>query len=203
MRARFRLPLSTEQASEALLAAMQAEVAFRHRMFVADDCVRGQVAQLAAWLTGDSPKFGVLLCGDCGNGKSTMMKAFQQLLNALRIPNPTPSDGHSSYYGMHITDAKHIAHLCKSDYGAFLRLAKTDMLGIDDLGTEPREVMDYGNVLCPVIDLLTKRYEEQLFTFVTTNLKPKEIRERYGERIADRLNEMMLKVVFSNTTFRQ
>ena len=37
-----------------------------------------------------------------------------------------------------------------------------DVLGLDDLGTEPSEVLDYGNVYTPVIDLLTKRYEEQL-----------------------------------------
>ena len=47
-----------------------------------------------------------------------------------------------------------------------------DVLGIDDLGTEPSEVSDYGNVYTPVIDLLTKRYEEQLFTIITTNLTP-------------------------------
>lgn len=76
------------------------------------------------------------------------------------------------------------------------------MLGIDDLGTEPIEVLDYGNPLFPVIDLLTKRYEAQLFTFVTSNLRPEEIRERYGVRIADRLNEMMFKIGFDNPSFR-
>ena len=47
------------------------------------------------------------------------------------------------------------------------------MLAIDDLGTEPVEVMDYGNIITPVINLLTKRYEAHLFTIVTTNLDPK------------------------------
>ena len=69
------------------------------------------------------------------------------------------------------------------------------MLGIDDLGTEPSEVLDYGNVYTPVIDLLTKRYEEQLFTVITTNLTPQQIREHYGDRIADRLNEMVKKIL--------
>ena len=76
------------------------------------------------------------------------------------------------------------------------------MLGIDDLGTEPSEVMDYGNVYTPVIDLLTKRYEEQLFTIITTNLTPQQIREHYDDRIADRLNEMVEKKVFKNGTYR-
>lgn len=76
------------------------------------------------------------------------------------------------------------------------------MLGIDDLGTEPSEVLDYGNIYTPVIDLLTKRYEEQLFTIITINLTPQQIRGHYGDRIADRLNEMVKKIVFNNCTYR-
>jgi DNA replication protein DnaC len=37
---------------------------------------------------------------------------------------------------------------------------------------------------------------------VTTNLKPAEIRERYGDRIADRLNEMMVKIIYRNDSYR-
>ena len=64
------------------------------------------------------------------------------------------------------------------------------------------EVMSYGNIMNPVIELLSKRYDAQLFTIVTTNLQPRQIRERYGERIAERLNEMMAKIVYRNTTYR-
>ena len=76
------------------------------------------------------------------------------------------------------------------------------MLSIDDLGVEPSEVLDYGNVLSPVIELLSRRYNAQLFTIVTTNLTPKQIREHYGERIADRFNEMFERIVFENSTYR-
>ena len=73
---------------------------------------------------------------------------------------------------------------------------------IDDFGTEPLEVIDYGNVLYPITDLLTTRYDRHLFTILTTNLTPSEIRPRYGDRIADRLNDMMGKVIFANSTYR-
>ena len=91
---------------------------------------------------------------------------------------------------------------CKKAGLPFGFLAKTDMLGIDDLGTEPMEVLAYGNVYTPVIDLLTKRYDEQLFTFITTNLTPQKIREHYKDRIADRLNEMVEKIIYSNDSYR-
>lgn len=77
------------------------------------------------------------------------------------------------------------------------------MLAIDDLGVEPVETQAYGNIYYPVIDVLTKRYDKQLFTMITTNLTPAEIRDKYGERIADRLNEMMAKIIFRNETYRK
>lgn len=198
MKQRFRLPMSAEQAYNCLLAATIAEVEFRHRSFYENNDNKAQLRQMADWLTSGSSKFGILLCGGCGNGKSTLLKAFQQLLNYLAIPM---HDGQGNY-GIQIIDAKFVAHLARTDYSAFLRLSHKDMLGVDDLGTEPQEVMDFGNVVTPVIDLLTKRYDEQLFTIITTNLTPKQIRDHYGDRIADRLNEMVEKIVFTNGTYR-
>ena len=198
MKPRFRLPMSAEQAYDCLLAATMAEVEFRHRSFYENDDCKAQLRQMAQWLTSNSRKFGILLCGGCGNGKSTLLKAFQQLLNYLSIPNP---DGQGNY-GIQITDSKYVAHLAKTDYPSFMKLYQRDMLGIDDLGTEPQEVVDFGNVVTPAIDLLTKRYDEQLFTIITTNLTPQQIRKTYGDRIADRLNEMVKKIVFNNGTYR-
>lgn len=83
-----------------------------------------------------------------------------------------------------------------------LYMMQTDLLGIDDLGTEPAEVQDYGNIMYPIKELLTMRYNAQLFTVFTTNLEPKDIRQRYDNRIADRLNEMMVKIVYNNKTYR-
>ncbi len=133
-----------------------------------------------------------------------MLKALQNLLRRLQIRKPTapPGSSYGAYYGLTIVDALQIAQLCKTNHTKYLELVQDDMLAIDDLGTEPVEVMDYGNIMTPVIDLLTKRYEAQLFTIVTTNLDPKDIRKRYGDRIADRLNEMMAKIVYRNPTYR-
>lgn len=198
MKVRFKMPMPEEDAYAWLLASIMAEVEYRHRTFYSNEHLEKQLHEMAHWLTSPSSHFGMILCGGCGNGKSTMLKAFQQLLNPLHIPKPD-NDG---TYGIQIVDAKYIAHLCKNNHEAYRKLISVDMLGIDDLGTEPSEVMDYGNVYTPVIDLLTKRYEEQLFTIITTNLTPQQIRDHYGDRIADRLNEMVQKIVFSNGTYR-
>lgn len=204
MIARFRLPMKEDEAYELLMAAVITEVQFRYRKFVYNNFIEGQFRQMAKWLTTVTPKFGIVLCGGCGNGKTTMLKALQNLIRRLQIRKPTATTGslYGAYYGLTIVDALHIAQLCKTNHTKYLELVQDDMLAIDDLGTEPVEVMDYGNIMTPVIDLLTKRYEAQLFTIVTTNLDPKDIRKRYGDRIADRLNEMMAKIVYRNPTYR-
>lgn len=196
---RFRLPMSKEQATKILISAIQAEVEYRCRKFEMNRYVAQQAEMMADCLTADNSNFGVLLCGGCGNGKSTFVKAFQQILNQLNLK----SEDYRHTWNMRIMDARTIANLCKSSYKEFEELRTLKMLAVDDLGTEPLEMLDYGNVLSPMVDLLTKRYDLQLFTIVTTNLTPQEIRTKYGDRIADRLNEMMVKIIFENPTYRQ
>lgn len=99
-------------------------------------------------------------------------------------------------------DAKALCRMAITDEVRFNSLCYERMLAIDDLGCEPLEVQCYGNIYTPVIDLLTRRYDRQLFTIVTTNLTPQEIRPRYGDRIADRFNEMMRCIIFKNDSFR-
>lgn len=199
MRVRFKFPMPIRDVHDELLAAVMAEVEFRQMDFVASKVLDVQLWKMAKWLTCDKPKFGIILCGLYGNGKSTFMKAFQQLLNYHRYENP---NNPGSVYGMRIIHAKEIAYLSKEKYDEFRKIAMTPMLGIDDLGVEAIEVLDFGNVVTPLIDLISIRYEEQLFTMITTNLKPNDIRERYGDRIADRFNEMLEKIVFENPSYR-
>ena len=198
MMPRFRLPLTKEDTFTLLVSAVQGEVESRYRTFIPNENLTEQLQKMAAWLTNKDSKFGMLLCGGCGNGKTTIVKAFQQVINALEIPSPTTNKS----YAIRIMDAKTITHIYRTDYKQWLEFARMEMLAIDDLGIEPREVMDFGNVGYPVVDLLTKRYENQLFTIITSNLTPPEISAQYGECIADRLREMMERITFTNSSYR-
>lgn len=189
--------MTCSQAKDSMKAAVMAEVERRQMKFAENEALDKQLSLMAEWLTTNDHRFCLLLCGKCGNGKSTLVKAFQNLLNLLGI-----RDEYGNTIGFTIVDAREIAWMCRDRHQEWRVLSRRNMLAIDDIGTEPVEIQDYGNHLNPVIDLLYKRYDEQLFTIITTNLTPKEIRERYGERIADRLNEMAFRIVFDNDTYR-
>lgn len=189
--------MSKEQAVDSLLAAYQAEVVYRKRQFIMDDSTMKNIEGLASFLTDSGSKFGIMFSGVCGNGKTTLLYAFQTLLNYLNDRGLLGKDA-----GCSIVDAKEVAYYAK-DVQRFRNLKDKEMIAIEDMGREPVEVLEYGNVLNPVIDLLEYRYNKQLFTIITTNLVPKQIREKYGNRIADRFNEMFEKVIFANETYRK
>lgn len=189
--------MPTEQAAECLMESYKTEVEYRHRKFMDDAQTRANVSNMAKFLTSDTSKFGVMLCGLCGNGKSTLIYALQSMLNAIwRLGGFGSND-----VGLSIISAKEIAKYAK-DAKAFASLKQREMLAIDDMGREASEVIDYGNVECPLVDLIEYRYNHQLFTIITTNLKPSEIKSRYDIRIADRFREMLEVIVFENPSYR-
>ena len=191
--------MSFDDAKVYLLAAYQAEVERRHRVFERNEHFDAQLNLIANYLTGGSKKFGLMFCGLCGNGKTTWAKALQLLASGLNLKNPI----NNLYYVFPLCNAKDLAMRSKGNYNDGKNGMRYQLMIVDDLGTEPREVMEFGNVYTPLIDLITTRYEEQLYTIFTTNLTPAQLEEKYGKRIVDRLNEMVEKVVFENESYRR
>ena len=196
---RFKLPMSFDDAKVYFLAAYQAEVERRHKVFERNEHFDAQLNLIAKYLTGGSKKFGLMFCGLCGNGKTTWAKALQLLVSGLNLKNPI----NNLYYVFPLWNAKDLAMRSKGNYNDWRNVMHYQLMIVDDLGTEPREVMEFGNVYTPLIDLITTRYEEQLYTIFTTNLTPAQLEEKYGKRIVDRLNEMVEKVVFENESYRR
>lgn len=196
---RFRMPFGYEDTVAAVTAAVEAEVEYRHQKFQASEQLTSYIEAAARWLQGNG-KFGLMLLGMPGNGKTTLMRAIASLVNVLNL-----KDGYGGQLGVRSIAATELARINRDNYGEFKRLCEAPMLAIDDLGQEPSEILDYGNVVTPAVDLLCHRYNEQLFTLVTTNLGKrgaKSLRGYYGDRIADRMNEMMDFIVFTNASYR-
>lgn len=208
MEDRFRFNLSPQEALNLITTFYCAEVRNRHKEVKIDEATGNNLVALAEIITSKAPKFGLMFCGPVGNGKTTLMKAFQRCINYLDCIHhfeflDDKEYGRRYKAEMRIVDVRELIRTAKDDQPAFDTFKRFQILGIDDLGKEQAEIMDYGNILTPVIDLLEYRYDKQLFTVITTNLVGKEIREKYGERIADRFNEMLDLIVFRNSTYRQ
>lgn len=201
IRPRFSWPVSAEDAENILMAAYAACVECRGRSLQVDDDTRQNIFRVARYITNPHHKCGIILCGAPGNGKTTMLTAFQQATNLMK------EKGYFKQFDDYdvspaIWDARELADKAK-DYKTFQRIKQLFSLALEDIGREPTEVLDFGNVLNPLVDLFESRYRQQLFTFVTTNLTPRQLRQKYGNRVADRFNEMMELVVFENNTYRK
>jgi DNA replication protein DnaC len=73
----------------------------------------------------------------------------------------------------------------------FRKYAHTQLLMIDDLGAaKPSEWIEEIN-----FRLINHRYENRLPTIITSNVLPKELTERVGERVASRLVGMSDRIV--------
>ena len=187
-----------QDASDILLTAYIVEVEYRKRKYIDDARIRDNIHKVAEFLTNDNSKFGMMFCGTCGNGKTTLLKALCSATSSLNDYRHFEDNR----TGIRIYDAKEISQIAKN-YENFKDVRRVPIIALEDIGREPAEVLDYGNVLNPVIDLLEYRYNEQLPTFITTNLTAKEIREKYGSRIADRFNEMTEVLIFQNGSYRK
>ena len=86
MTGRFRLPMSEEQAYEFLLAAYIMEVQLRYRKFIYNGFVEDQIKQVAKCLTASTAKFGIVLCGGCGNGKTNYAQGIAESCQTIRNP---------------------------------------------------------------------------------------------------------------------
>jgi len=202
LRERFRFRLPVQELLDTLTAFYCIEVEKRHGKMQLDSNVKTALTRTAQFLCQENPKFGLMLCGTCGNGKTTMVYALQKTINHFN--NMKHFSFLDEYFnvGLEIVDVRNILQVANNE-NKFNNLRTRDMLAIDDMGKEPTEIMNYGNVLNPVIDIIEYRYQHQLFTVMTTNLTPTEIRTKYGTRIADRFNEMLEVIVFQDISYRR
>lgn len=194
-----------EQVSKALYASYEAEVRLRNRKAIFDDDTIEHISKAAQWLCDPNEKIGFMMTGLYGNGKTTLLKAMCGLINYL-YDSATSNDRKQ----IRIVKAKDIARMAvdRDLRSTYEKLYHEDLLAIDEVGEEPAEMLVYGMIYTPLRDLLEERYSLQKFTIITTNLvenrekKIHQLREHYGERVVDRIREMMKILPFKNDSYR-
>ena len=133
----------------------------------------------------DSPYKDILLTGKSGLGKTFLLHAMADRLierdvNVLII---------SAYRMLEILRKSYFDQEQDSS-----DLLNTEVLMIDDLGSEP---LMQNITVEQLFNLLNERQNKGLSTVISTNLNLVEFRERYTERIASRLTDARCCLVLS------
>ncbi|CAL2077492.1 conserved protein of unknown function [Tenacibaculum sp. 190524A02b] len=140
---------------------------------------------------------GLLVSGDLGVGKSILFKILSEAGRSLYLKTGFKRMNFKSiscgdFVGLYMASSKK-KHL-EFNLSTFQKIK----LYIDDLGVEPKAFNAYELME----QVLFERYRNNALTFITTNLTPLEIAERYGARIGDRLPEMCNIIIWKGDSFR-
>lgn len=166
------------------------------------EVLNGYVTRIVEWLK-NGTKDGLLLVGGVGCGKTTLLNATCRYINALYYTDISGTGTYLDRRGFQWEKAELITEWARYDKPRLTEFMQAEWVGIDDLGAEPRDIIDYGSRLHPLADILDYRYEMRLITIITSNMRPREISEVYGSRIADRLSEMMEVIHIKEPSYRR
>lgn len=137
-------------------------------------------------------KRGIYIAGNTGTGKTWCMEIMQAYIQAIGIKVlwHTDNDPRPLYWRTIRADG-----LCDvwAESGNIQQYKTAPMLAIQDLGNEPPETLYMGNHLDVVRYVIEYRGDMHAeMTFITSNLRMggEILKERYGDRVSSRLQEM-------------
>lgn len=153
------------------------------------------VKKMFKYAISDSKK-GVLLLGDIGTGKSTLIRALNEFYKRTNQISKRFIETSAIKITSKYTEVG-------DDVFELLGNAYNYNYYIDDLGLES-DASYFGNKLDVLKNAILIRYDirEKAKTFITTNLSINEIEQRYGKQVIDRLKEMCFFVKLEGTSRR-
>jgi len=135
--------------------------------------------EIIDWMV-DTKGKGLMLMGECGLGKSTILNFVIPAIFRTRTN-------------------KILRSVPAKELGAVDR-NKAPFIIVDDLGTESIK-NDYGTKIDAVADAISYAEDSSKTLLITTNLTPQALKERYDERTLDRLRKCKV-VIIKGKSFR-
>ena len=138
--------------------------------------------QIADWLAGNGGR-GLLLMGTPGLGKTMMCEKVLPAVIGMNM---------GRWFRMISATELH---------ARFREAAAYQLLSIDDIGTEPPEVMEYGTRRACLNELLDLAEHRDKTLLLSTNLSWQQLFSRYGQRI-DRLRALVRPILLTGESHR-
>ena len=157
-------------------------------LFVIDKLNEPIIKQLYLYIklderfSGDLQK-GIMLMGKYGCGKTIIMQAWVEMYNAVihsfHIQRPLLK---------FLKSTELLDILKEKSVKAYSKMP----LVIDEFGREPKQIMDFGNLRSPMVELLCERYDTGAWTHGTSNFTLDTLcaENQYGKMTGDRLKSM-------------
>lgn len=145
---------------------------------------RPEYKEVGAWLEDNQCK-GLFLYGGVGTGKSQLARMVLPaiLMNYQRLI-------------VSVYDAVQLNKIPDE-------ILNKHIICIDDIGTESKETVLYGQHRLPLAELLDACEKKGKLLIATSNLNGHELLDRYGERTVDRLKSMTKRILFTGDSFRK
>lgn len=138
--------------------------------------------KVAAW-AGGNRGMGLFMFGNCGRGKSVLCRYVLPLLLLQ--------------YCRKIVSVYDIQDMNKN----IDQVLSKHIIALDDVGTEEVSVK-YGERRVAFAEVMDAAEKQGKLLIVSTNLDEKELRERYGDRVLDRIRSTTLRVAFNGESLR-
>lgn len=139
--------------------------------------------EIVKWLSDNKGK-GLFLYGNVGLGKTLFCR---YVIPAL-VLNYTEKV-------MHCFDMDEVN---KDNLNA---IKQKRIIGLDDVGTE-NIINDFGNKKDAFAEIMDNAEKRNNIVVISTNLGAEQIRERYGDRVLDRVLKMTIRVPFQGKSLR-
>ena len=175
-----RVYISVPNAREVLAGAVKY---FIHKIDGREAKWLPEYEKVASWLAQNEGR-GLFLYGNCGRGKSILCRfAIPAIL--LKYCNKV----------VRVFDIQDL----NRDVDDVL---SRHILSLDDIGAEEISIK-YGERRMAFAEVMDAAEKQGKLVIVSTNLGERDIRERYGDRILDRIKATTTRVLFTGESLRQ